>query len=77
MLKVDFTYNGPLFYSQKGASANEFASAPFVKQKKVVINHNLRRIRFLAESVSLEPKPPNILRLNELYFSLNQSGRKM
>lgn len=31
---------------------------------------------FSAESVSLEPKPPNILRLNELYFSLNQSGRK-
>ena len=31
----------------------------------------------LAESVSLEPKPPNILRINELYFSLNQSGRKL
>ena len=46
------------FMSQKGASANEFASAPFVKQKKVVINHNLRRIRFLAEREGFEPPEP-------------------
>ena len=29
------------------------------------------------KNVSLEPKHPNFLRLNELYFSLNQFGRKM
>ena len=31
----------------------------------------------LAESISLEPMPPYILYINELYFSLNQSGRKL